>query len=404
MIQDNWRRSLWIMFTAQLLSAVGFSTIFPFLSLYVEALGSSYGFSIEFLAAMVFSSQAITMMVSAPIWGTIADMFGRKIMMGRAFFGGSIIVLLMAFVSNAEQLVLLRAIQGLITGTVAAANAMVAAIVPKEHNGYAMGVLQTGTWTGIAIGPILGGFMADWIGFRAAFIITAVLLFAGGCLIVWGVEENFTRPPKRKMSIAKSWWGIVSKPGVFSIYSVRFMAFLSRSIFVPFAPLYIALLASSSENISTLTGIMIGIGSAAGTVSALYLGGLGDRVGHKKILTICTAVAAISIFPQAFVTTVWQLIVLQIFTGAAFGGIMPAISALLNEFTEQADVGAAFGFDNAITSAARACGPLLGGIIVAMFGLRIFVFSMGVLLAIALVMVIFLIQKNETTLKASFKT
>jgi len=383
------------MFTAQLLSAVGFSTIFPFLSLYVEDLGSAYGFSIEFLAAMVFSSQAITMMVSAPIWGTVADMFGRKLMMGRAFFGGSIIVLLMAFVNNAEQLVLLRAVQGLITGTVAAANAMVASIVPKEHNGYAMGVLQTGTWTGIAIGPILGGFLADWIGFRAAFIITAVLLFAGGLLIVWGVEENFQRPAKRSTSIARNWWNIISRPGIASIYLVRFMAFLSRSLFVPFAPLYIALLASSSENISTLTGIMIGIGSAAGTISALYLGGLGDRTGHKKILTICLAIAAISIVPQALVTHVWQLIVLQIFTGAAFGGIMPAISALLNEYTDQADVGAAFGFDNAITSGARAAGPLLGGVIVAFFGLRIFILSMGIILAIALVLAIILIKKDD---------
>jgi len=274
---------------------------------------------------------------------------------------------------------------------------MVASIVPKEHNGYAMGVLQTGTWTGIAIGPILGGFMADWIGFRAAFIITSILLFAGGLLILWSVEENFTRPAKQQRNILKGWWNIISKPGVGSIYLVRFMAFLSRSIFVPFAPLYIAYLAATSENISTLTGIMIGVGSAAGTISAFYLGGLGDRKGHKNILTICTAIAAISIIPQALVTSVWQLIALQVITGAAFGGIMPAISALLNEYTDQSDVGAAFGFDNAISSGARAAGPLVGSIIVALFGLRAFVLSMSILLFIALALAILLIKKDDKT-------
>jgi len=117
-------------------------------------------------------------------------------------------------------------------------------------------------------------------------------------------------------------------------------------------------------------------------------------------LTICLAVAAISLIPQALVTNVWQLIVLQIFTGAAFGGIMPAISALLNEFTDQSDVGAAFGFDNSISSAARAAGPLLGGIIVALFGLRVFVFSMGIILAIALILAVMLIKQDDKPLQS----
>jgi len=119
-------------------------------------------------------------------------------------------------------------------------------------------------------------------------------------------------------------------------------------------------------------------------------------------LTICTAIAAISMVPQALVTNVWQLIALQVITGAAFGGIMPAISALLNEFTDRADVGAAFGFDNAISSGARALGPLLGGIIVAIFGLRAFILSMSILLFISLFLALVLIkQDNNKSLETS---
>ena len=112
----SWRRTLAIMFVAQLFSAVGFSIIFPFLPLYIADLGTTTGLSIEFWSGMVFSSQAITMMIASPIWGTMADRYGRKLMVERAMFGGAVIVLLMAFVQSAEQLVLLRAIQGFITG------------------------------------------------------------------------------------------------------------------------------------------------------------------------------------------------------------------------------------------------------------------------------------------------
>src|SRR5690625_4719632 len=109
------------MFIAQFLASVGFSTIFPFLPNYVEQLGSATGLSIVFLISAVFSSQAVAMMIASPIWGAIADRYGRKPMVERALFGGAIIVLLMGLARNAEELVVLRTIQGLVTGVVSAA-------------------------------------------------------------------------------------------------------------------------------------------------------------------------------------------------------------------------------------------------------------------------------------------
>lgn len=93
--------------------------IFPFLPRYVEFLGSSYGFSIIFLVGAVFSAQAVTMALAAPVWGAPADRFGKKIMVQRAMFGGAVMIFLMAFSTSAEMLVVLRALQGLVTGTVA---------------------------------------------------------------------------------------------------------------------------------------------------------------------------------------------------------------------------------------------------------------------------------------------
>ena len=122
-----WRRNLYILTVVQLLSTAGFSLVFPFMPLYVQEVGIATGGSVEFWTGLVFSSQAVTMMIAAPIWGAYADRYGRKVMLVRATLGGAVLLVLMGLVQNAEQLVILRTIQGFVTGVVPAASALVAA-------------------------------------------------------------------------------------------------------------------------------------------------------------------------------------------------------------------------------------------------------------------------------------
>ena len=138
-----WRRNLYILTVVQLLSTAGFSLVMPFMPLYVQEVGIATQGSVAFWAGLAFSSQAFTMMLAAPIWGAYADRHGRKIMLVRATFGGAILLGLMGLVQNAEQFVILRAIQGFVTGTVPAANALVAASSPRERMGESLGLMNT---------------------------------------------------------------------------------------------------------------------------------------------------------------------------------------------------------------------------------------------------------------------
>ena len=192
-LPHTWKFTLGVVFIAQVLSAVGFSMIFPFLPLYIESLGSVSGLSTELLAGLVISVQGLTMMITAPFWGVIADRFGRKKMIIRAMFGGAITLAMMAFAQSAEQLILIRAVQGLVTGTVSANNALVAAATPRHRVGFAMGTLQVGLWSGVAIGPLIGGVLADLFGYSIPFLITAVLLSFGGVIVLIGRQRRLQR-------------------------------------------------------------------------------------------------------------------------------------------------------------------------------------------------------------------
>jgi len=368
-----WQRTLAIMFLAQLITGVGFSSIFPFLPLYVNELGSQMSLSVEFLAGAVFSSQAITMMVASPIWGAVADRYGRKLMVERAAFGGAVILLLMGFVRSAEELVLLRAIQGLITGVVSATNALVAAAVPRERSGYAMGMIQVALWSGIAVGPLIGGAIADIASYRMTFVLTAVLLFIAGLLVFFGVNETFTpgaRAQSGAITFLADWQRLFQAPGVAITYSLRFLGDLARVIIIPIAPLFILTLLPPAAGVNTFTGLVVGLSAAAGTATAVYLGRLGDRVGHRRVLKVSALIAGILFLPQALVTEAWHLLALQALTGAAAGGITPALSALLAGYTEPGEEGSVFGLDNSIAAASRAVAPLIGSGVAAWLGLR----------------------------------
>jgi MFS transporter, DHA1 family, multidrug resistance protein len=371
----NWKVTLGIVLMSQVFSAMGFSMIFPFLPLYIQSLDSSMGLSTEFLAGMVIASQGFTMMIASPLWGIVADRYGRKKMSQRAMLGGAVILAVMGFVQTAEQLILVRAIQGVITGTNSANNALVAASTPRERIGFAMGMLQVGLWGGIAVGPLIGGVLADAFGYRIPFLITAAFLFVAGIVITIGIHEDFTPPenlPKASVgAILSEWKHIIQTSGVGLVFGMRFLSSLARTILLPIAPLFVVtLIVEGDGTINTYAGLVLAISSVTSTFGAVYLGNLGDKISHRKVLLGSAIVAAFLYFPQVFVADVWQLLILQGLAGLAAGGLVAAPSALLARFTNSGEVGAVYGLDNSLISGARVVAPLVGASIAIVFGMR----------------------------------
>jgi len=366
-----WRRNLYIVFVVQLLSTAGFSLVFPFLPLYVKELGVATGGSVEFWAGLVFSSQAFTMMIASPIWGTLADRRGRKTMLVRATLGGAILLALMGFAQNAEQLVILRTIQGCISGVISAANALVAASTPRQHSGEAMGVLQTSRWVGVSAGPILGGVLGDAFGFRESFWITALLLgLAGVATLVWVKEEFQPRTTGKRPSFWADYRTLLTAPGMSGLYSLTFLRSLGATLTIPIASLFVVSLMGTAQGAAWMTGLVMGATAFTSALSAAWLGRLGDQHGHYRILIFSAVAAALLYLPQALVTSAWQLLALQALSGFAVGGMMPATAALMNLWAPAGNQGATYGLDNSVQVSARTIAPMVGAAIAVSFGMR----------------------------------
>src|SRR5258707_13721261 len=160
-----WERTAWIAAATQFFTLVGFGLGLPFLPLYVQALGVTQRSEVAVWSGVLAGSAALTMAVLAPIWGVLSDRYGRKPMLVRAMLGGAILVGAMGFVDNVWQLLGLRLLQGAVTGSQAAAAALVAAATPASHAGYALGLISTAVQVGNTFGPALGAISVDTLGF-----------------------------------------------------------------------------------------------------------------------------------------------------------------------------------------------------------------------------------------------
>lgn len=374
LIGQPWQRTLAIIFFAQFVMVLGFGIIFPFLPLYITELGSSTSLGVEFLAGLVFAAQAATMMISSPIFGVLADRYSRKLITTVGMFGVGISMWMMGVVDSAEGLIFWRAIQGLVAGGISAATALVAATAPKKQVGFAMGLVNVALWAGIAAGPLIGGVLADARGFRFPFQVTTVLMVVAGLLVWFGINEppieQDTEKSRSSFNFVAEWKGLLFAPQMSIIFSLRFMVGLGNMIIAPIAPLFILTLLPESTNVNTWTGLVSGIGGAASTIAAVYFGRLGDRIGHRRILIVCSLGAGIFFIPQAFVTAAWQLLVLQILTGASMGGMITSIAALLAHYSPPGEEGGVYGLDSSVFAASRVVAPLLGAAIAAWLGLR----------------------------------
>ena len=373
---SSWQRNLAAIWIGQVIAIAGFSVTLPFLPYYVQELGITGVDQVAFWAGLITSAQATTMALVAPIWGSLADRYGRKIMVVRAMFGGAVVIGAMGFTQNVYQLLILRAIQGTLTGTVPAATTLVASSAPAERRGYALGVLQMAIYLGASVGPLLGGFVADTLGYRAAFFVTGGLLFLAGVLVSTLVREQFTPPQDQETAGAaqkpRLWDGlllVLRTRALLIVFSIRVLMRTAFRIVGPVIPLFIQQIAGSEVKIASLTGTITGLASATSAGSAIVFGRLVDRIGPRRILLACGTTACALYGLQGFAQTPTQFLILRVLNGAAMGGIVSSVSTLLAALAPKDRFGAVYGVDTSITAAANAVAPMVGAALTASWGL-----------------------------------
>jgi DHA1 family multidrug resistance protein-like MFS transporter len=307
------------------------------------------------------------------VWGSLADRYGRKIMVARAMFGGALIIATMGFVGNVYQLVVLRAIQGFLTGTVPAATTLVASSTPPERRGFAIGLLQMAIYLGGSVGPLIGGLIADSMGYRPTFWVTGALLFTAGVLVSILVREEFIPPEhppgEKKPHLLEGLALVLSTRALMIVCGIRVLMRMAVRVVGPALPLFVQQMSPPGTKVASLTGTISGIGSGASAIGAVLLGRLVDRIGPRRILIVCGSAACALYTLQSLTQTPLQLLALRVVSGVAMGGILTSVSALQASLAPKGRYGAVYGVDTSMVAAANAISPMIGAALTASFGL-----------------------------------
>jgi MFS transporter, DHA1 family, multidrug resistance protein len=390
----RWKRTLYAIWAAELLAVAGFLTSTPIIPLFLQDLGVSDPVRLNYLTGLMQALPSLSLVFFSPFWGSLADTYGRKPMLLRAMFGGTVVMILQGLVSNPWQLLVLRIVQGCITGTIAAATILVASISPKEKVGYSLGLLQMAIFLGASLGPLIGGVLADLFGRRVNFFATAFLLLAAGIIVARFAEDDFTPPAKRKSvfrSMLPDFRPLASSRALLALMAVIAADQVAGSILNPFLPLIIQKLTTGSALVGSTTGVILGVGAVSSALAAFSVGRISYRVGYRRTLIICMVGAAIFMIPQAFAHTPLQLLLLRVASCFFVGGNLPAANALIAQHAVQGRQGSIYGISSSVASGSNALGPVIGASIAMSVGFTaVFLTTAAVLAAAGASIVVFL--------------
>ncbi|CYU65313.1 multidrug efflux MFS transporter [Streptococcus suis] len=375
-----WKQNLKVAWLGNFLTGTSFTLVMPFISVFVEELGVGPG-QVEYYAGLAVSVNALAAALMAPIWGSLADRYGRKPMMVRAAFAMIFTMGGMAFVPNVFWLLALRVLNGVFTGYIPNATALIASQVPKDKTGYALGTLSTGAVAGNLIGPTLGGILAEMFGVHTVFLLVGLLYAIVVLLTVFYIREDFVPVKKgEEMSVKEVFEQVKNRQMLVGLFVTSMIIIAAAQAVVPILTLYVRHL-GQTDNLLFVAGFIISLPGMASLVTSGYLGKIGDRIGNHRLLLIALTYSLLINVFCVFAENPFQLGLLRFMYGFGTGALLPSVNSLLTKLTPKEGISRIFSYNQLFNNLGSVVGPMMGSAVAAHMGYDwVFYLSSGLVL------------------------
>lgn len=391
-----WQRTLWLMVAVQAMMSIAFAVSSPFLPLFIIQLGVHPLPVVDLWAGAVGSINFLFAALFSPIWGNLADRYGRKAMVVRSCIAIGVFTALMGLSRNVWQLFGLRALMGVFSGFSAAATALVGTQVPEESLGFSLGWMATGQLAGTLIGPLVGGALADALqhNYRLVLYLTAAIALLAALLAAFSVREHFVPAPHaHRAAMWTTIREIATHPQLVPMFVVVLLAQVVAFGVQPIVPLFARQLVGNVPWIATAAGAAFAVTGFADLLASPFLGKRSDRIGYRRVLMISLAGVACFTIPQAFARSIEWFLALRFGVGAFLGGVLPTANALIGRAFPSHRRGQVYGVSSTATFLGMFSGPLLGGAMAAHFGFGSVFLTIGLLALANLAWVAFSLRR-----------
>ena len=367
MQEISWKENLRVAWFGSFLTGASISLVVPFMPIFVEQLGIEQD-QVAFYAGLAISVSAVSAALVSPIWGILADKYGRKPMMIRAGLAMTITMGGLAFVPNIYWLIFLRLLNGVFTGFVPNATALIASQVPKDKSGYALGTLSTGVVAGTLTGPFVGGLVAEIFGIRNVFLLVGLFLFLAAILTIFFIKEDFQPVAKEKAIPTKEVFSAFKYPRLLvNLFLTSFVIQFSAQSIGPILALYVRDL-GQTENLLFVSGLIVSSMGFSSMMSAGVMGKLGDKVGNHRLLVAAQIYSVIIYLLCAHATSPLQLGLYRFLFGLGTGALIPGVNALLSKMTPKSGISRIFAFNQVFFYLGGVIGPMAGSAVAGYLG------------------------------------
>ncbi len=387
--REQWRRNQLAVTVAAAMVFLGFTLVMPFLPFYIETLGVHGMRSIALWSGLLLTVSPLLASILGPFWGRLADRVGMRIMVQRILFALTAHWGLMYFVSSIWQMLGLRILLGLFSGFGTMSVALVTHGCPRDRIGRTVGVLQATQILSTALGPLVGGLLAQTIGVRDTFLVTFGLCATAFVFVLALYRDTTETGDTPDPAIVVSQEGPVSAgvravlPGgtrasgragvplrsllalpVFGhlLPQLFLINLVDRSLFL-LVPLFIAGLAPPAGGVEAMTGLVVSAGALASAASAYVLGHRAGRTAPMRLLLYSLAASTVVILPMALCRTLAPFAALRVLLGLSVGGSMTVAYTIGGHLLPPAARATGYGLLSSAAMLGGALGPTLCGLV-----------------------------------------
>ena len=331
---------------------------FPFLPLYLLQVGAEDEAAALFWVAVGMSAQGVGRLIGGPLWGVLSDRLGRKKMFVRSVYSAALTSFVLSLIHAPWQVAIALAIQGLLSGFIPAAVALVSVSVPDAKVRDGLNAVSGAQYLGSAIGPAVGAAMALAFGYRGAIFSSGLLIAAVATVVIFLVPADTVRKKERDLGGAATAMPAFKPTPQFALAILLYFSLFAlttfRSVATP-----IALKDIAGASVTEVTGLAFALG---GIASALGIWILSTRFFRnyrlRSLLAVTCVLTALGHLALALSNSAWLYVLA--FTLASFlnASMMPATNTMIALNVSRERRGTAFGIGSAAQAIAFMVGPM----------------------------------------------
>lgn len=363
----QWKKNLIVIWISQILAMIGFGLSQPYIAQYIREMGVTDNDQIKFYVGISGFLFSFSMAVFSPLWGYLADRFGRKKMVMRAFLSSTIILFLTGYFKFVAAFIILRMLQGALTGTVPASNMFFISTTPKEHLSRAVSIMFSAIFVGSALGPVIGSVVANAFSLEATFYAGSLLLLIGALFIASMVREDkasYGRTPEEQIYRLST---MMKQTGL--LMSAMMIFILSKTMFDPFVMLYLEKL-HAPGNILSVTGYITMALNLVSALGSYLLSRVHPTENRYRIIFISSSLILIILAILMGFEDFYVFAILFVLMSLFASVIEPILTTISAERVPEKYRSQMYGYLNMLVSIGWMLSPLAGSFLSIRFGFR----------------------------------